>query len=192
VLLFGGVAALLLAAGAGARGNPYGSVTRLKALGAAGMFYGADVALSGNGTTALVSDSGYPKGAVWFFRRAIGGVRSTNVKLAGGGFYGSGIALSPDGRTAVIGASGVDAFDGGAWVYTNRGGGVWVGQRLRPTDLRKGSKAQFGDEVAISAKGLDHPRRRPRRREQGGGVGLCPLWRDLEAAGLRRSSSPAR
>jgi hypothetical protein len=118
--LLGVGAALLLVAGAGARANPYGHVTELHAAGT-GQFFGSPVALSANATTALVGDPARPKGAVWVFRRAIGGAWSVLARLPGGDFFGWAVALSGDGRTAVVGAPYVDNRNGGAWVYSNRG-----------------------------------------------------------------------
>jgi IPT/TIG domain len=139
---------LLLVAGAGARSNPHGHVTVLTAPGA-GTYLGRSVALSANATTALVGDPS--TSAAWIFRRVLGGVWTGGTRIAGSPSFGEAFAMSADGRTMVIGAPLVGDRGGAAWVYTNRGGGVMVSQRLRPTGLHPHYHEQFGDAVAISA-----------------------------------------
>jgi hypothetical protein len=118
--------------------------------------FGSAVALSANGSTALIGAAGDVSqgaddaGAAWVFTRTgsswaeqgsklVGdcssacsgpdGTGETNggAEPLGGGMFGASLALSSDGSTALIGAPEDDSLSGGAWVFT-RGGGVWSQQ----------------------------------------------------------------
>lgn len=118
---------------------------------------GCSVALSADGTTALVGgplDNG-GRGAAWVFRRIDGVWRQDDEKLVGRGIKGSGqgssVALSADGNMAVIGIP-FGARGGAACIFVRDEDG-WT---QRPGVLRGagavGTAAQ-GVSVATSADG---------------------------------------
>jgi hypothetical protein len=115
--------------------------------GAAG--FGASVALSRNGGTALV---GAPEAKRSFLFERLGTTWVADATLrADSSRFGAAVALSAAGRIALIGAPGADGGKGEAWIYRTQGGGTWVGQRLTPSG-RSGA-ARFGSAVALSDDG---------------------------------------
>ncbi len=128
---------------------------------------GSSVALSADGTTALVggpSDNG-DAGAVWVYTRLGGVWTQQGNKLVGTGAVGlsgqgSAVALSADGNIALVGGPsdiGNNQLAGAAWVYT-RSGGVWrqQGSKLVGTGavhhpVTGGSRQ--GSSVVLSADG---------------------------------------
>jgi FG-GAP repeat len=117
---------------------------------------GSFVAISGDGTTALV---GGPydgdAGAAWVFTRT-GGSWSQQQRLVGTGGSGAqgqghSVALSYDGSTAIVGgvddASGV----GAAWVFT-RSAGTWTQQGNKLVGSNPSGMSRQGG-VALSADG---------------------------------------
>jgi IPT/TIG domain/FG-GAP repeat len=122
--------------------------------GGQGSRFGASVALSADGSTALVggpADPGTGVGAAWVFSRysATGwGQQGPKLIGSGAGTFGWSVALSADGATALIGGEGKSA----AWVFT-RSGSTWTqqGPVLTPSDPIGGSL--FGWDVALSADG---------------------------------------
>ena len=135
---------------------------KLVGAGAAGNAYqGYSVAISGDGTTAIVGgpeDDGH-KGAAWVFTRNAGSWNQ-GQKLVGTGAIawaqlGVSVALSENGNTAVIGGpeKGTDFVavgTGGAWVF-ERNNGVWS-QGGGKLDGDK-EKSEQGRSVAISGYG---------------------------------------
>ena len=124
--------------------------------------FGSVVALSADGTTALVAgDDGSGDGQFWVFKRA--GASWSSFDQQGAGPYqpsGEGahgvaaVALSSDGSTALIGSFGVPAGGGfgSAWVFT-RSGASWS-QQGPPLAPSTGSGSEFfGDSVALSGDG---------------------------------------
>jgi hypothetical protein len=110
-------------------------------------FFGREVALSGDGTTALISSLG---GAVYVFTRS-GSTWSHTATLTldrGGGS----VALSADGNTALLGEPGpccsADS-SGGAWIFT-RSRSTWT-QVTRLTSAE--ATSSFGSGVALSSDG---------------------------------------
>src|SRR4051812_7657914 len=83
------------------------------------------VALSGDGDTALIGDTGVGQGAAWVFTRSNGVWTKQSPELqpseAVYPFFGSDVELSANGDTAMI------AGLGQAWVFT-RSAGVWTQQ----------------------------------------------------------------
>jgi sugar lactone lactonase YvrE len=120
--------------------------------------FGASVALSANGNTALVGGPGDSKGvgAAWAFTRS-GENWSQQAKLTGGGEsgaarFGSGVALSSDGNTAVIGGPLDNAGAGAAWAFT-RASEKWSPQGSKLTGSGESGAAHLGFSVALSSDG---------------------------------------
>ena len=120
-------------------------------------FFGYTVALSADGTTALVGgfadDAG--KGAAWVFTRSGSTWNQQGPKLTGGGeigagAFGSSVALSADGTTALIGGT-YDDNSGAAWVFT-RAGSTWSQQGGKLTGSGE-ARGGFGSSVALSGDG---------------------------------------
>ncbi len=130
--------------------------------------FGASVALSADGDTALIggpSDEIKGKemlvGAAWVFTRSGSTWTQQGPKLRGEdqegeAQFGISVALSADGDTALIG--GVEDVTaktqvGAAWVFT-RAGGKWgqLGSKLTGVGEEVGS-GRFGRSVALSADG---------------------------------------
>ncbi|SPF51805.1 conserved exported hypothetical protein [Candidatus Sulfopaludibacter sp. SbA4] len=125
-----------------------------------GIQQGASVALSSDGSTALVGGNADAEtvGAVWVYTRAGGAWSQQGAKLVGTGALGdatqgTSVALSQDGNTAIEGGP-LDANGlGAAWVFT-RAAGVWTQQQKLVGTLPSGSfgSAQ-GTSVALSSDG---------------------------------------
>ncbi len=125
-----------------------------------GGYFGYSVALSADGTTALIGgeqdDGGL--GAAWVFTRSGSTWTQQGAKLTGSGevgpgAFGTSVALSADGDTALIGGWSDKEWDGAAWVFT-RSGSTWTQQGGKLSDPgRHGSLDEFGKSVALSADG---------------------------------------
>ncbi len=135
--------------------------------------FGATVALSADGNTALVGDSGTgtvalcaPDGActsgaglpsaVWVFTRSGGAWTQQGPALSpptarGVSSFGSSIALSADGNTALVGAH-LEGHVGAAWVFTRRGS-IWKRQGTKLTGGDEVGRGSFGWSVALSWDG---------------------------------------
>src|SRR5690348_12446528 len=125
----GVVAALAFAAAAGAATIP---LTKITATGETPQLssgypadkFGASVAVSADGSTAVVGGFGDNggRGAVWFFDHDAGGWRQlpklTNTATVGAAWFGDSVALSADGHTAIVGAPLDNVNVGSAWIYT--------------------------------------------------------------------------
>jgi hypothetical protein len=111
--------------------------------------FGYSVALSADGTTALVGapDDNKGVGAAWVFTRS-GEVWTPQTELVGAPAeqFGHSVALSADGNTALITApnNGV----GAAWVFI-RGGAAWT----RQAKLTDTEGEPLGKSAALSADG---------------------------------------
>ena len=121
---------------------------------------GYSVALSGNGSTAIVGgpNDNRGDGAAWVYTRSGGAWNQQGSKLVGTGAVlaasqGQSVALSADGNTAIVGGLYDNNLAGAVWVYT-RSGGVWKqqGGKLLGTG-GAGSEAAQGSSVALSADG---------------------------------------
>jgi hypothetical protein len=118
--------------------------------------FGISVALSSDGTTALIG--GYADnaaaGAAWVFTSAGSTWSQQGKKLTGSGERGKGrfgasVALSGDGNTALIGGFGDHNLVGAAWVFT-RSGSTWSQQGNKLTGSGELGKGRFGESVALS------------------------------------------
>lgn len=118
---------------------------------------GYSVALSGDGSTAIVGGENDNRGigAAWIWTRSRG-VWTQQTKLVGTGYVGAAaqgwsVSLSRDGATAIVGGPVDHSNAGAAWVF-RRSRGVWTQQaKLVGTDA-KGAAAQ-GSAVALSSDG---------------------------------------
>jgi len=126
-----------------------------------GPFFGDAVALSADGTTALIGgDASVNGGAVWVFTRSAAGWTQQGLELTAYSAqalidrFGASLALSADGNIALIGdpqAQGAHEGDGSAWIFT-RVDDAWTrGPQL--VDEEEVEKAHFGVSVALSADG---------------------------------------
>ena len=94
---------------------------------------GVSVALSADGTTAIIGGPGDDNdiGAAWVFTQS-GGAWTQQTKLVGSGYsgipqQGVSVAVSGDGTTAIVGGDRDDNGVGAAWVFT-QSGGTWTQQ----------------------------------------------------------------
>jgi hypothetical protein len=125
-----------------------------------GPYFGYAVALSADGTTALIgADVGIPGGEAWVFTRsgATWSQQGPELTVYAGPSshrFGTSVALSADGNIALIGdptAQGAHEGDGAAWVFI-RVDNTWTeGPRL--IDEEDDEQAHFGASVALSADG---------------------------------------
>lgn len=121
--------------------------------------FGASVALSADGDTALVgapSDDG-GVGAAWVFTRTGSTWSQQGGKLTGAGergraAFGTAVALSGDGDTAVIGGPSDGGDAGAAWVFT-RSGATWTQLGEKLTGGGESGGGAFGRSVALSSDG---------------------------------------
>jgi hypothetical protein len=123
--------------------------SKLVGTGAVGGSQGSSVALSADGSTAIVggpSDNG-GVGAAWVYTRSGGVWTQQGAKLVGGG---ASVALASDGNTALVGGCGGAA--GVACVYA-RSGGLWTQESILPAGTGAVGKAAQGSSVALSADG---------------------------------------
>jgi hypothetical protein len=127
--------------------------------------FGSSVAISPDGSTALIGSTGDNggDGAAWVFRVSGGVWTQMGSKLipsdeiGGGGFGGfaHGVALSSDGNTALIGGKNDNGNVGAAWVFTNSGSG-WTQQGSKLTgagEIAASYGGIFGQSVAVSSDG---------------------------------------
>jgi hypothetical protein len=119
--------------------------------------FGASVALSADGNTALVGEPSpsATAGSAWIFARSGPGaawVREAEPLRGGGdpheGRFGKSVALSADGALALVGDPSAVNGHGGAWVFINSAG--WTQQSM-VLDDEASSLAHFGRSVALSA-----------------------------------------
>ncbi len=129
---------------------------KLTGVGAAGGGgFGAGVAFSGDGDTALVGS--LSDDAAWVFTRSGSSWSQQGEKLSGAGetgnaLFGWSVALSAEGDTAVIGGTEDDGGAGAAWVFT-RSGSSWTQQGAKLTGGGESGAGAFGTAVALSGDG---------------------------------------
>src|SRR5262249_41913095 len=117
-----------------------------------GATFGASIALSADGRTAIVGGQGGDN-AIWFFTRSgdtwtpQGGKQTVDGAVD----LGESAAIPADGNTALVGGPSSRNEKGEAWVFT-RSGGVWTqGPSLVPDD--QSGEGLLGWNVALSADG---------------------------------------
>ncbi len=124
--------------------------------------FGAGVALSPDGNTALVGAYGDNKnvGAAWVFVRSEGkwagqGSKFTGSGETGEGEFGYSVALgSEEGNTALIGGRSDNTNVGAAWVFT-RTETSWSQQGSKLTGTGETGAGEFGSSVALTREGGD-------------------------------------
>ncbi len=164
--------------------------------------FGRGVALSADGTTALVSgpDDGEGAGAVWSFdalEPSPGEVtwsetqKLTSTQREPEGHFGRSLALSGNGEIALIGEPGAQNYTGVVWVYAHTSG-TWKLQAKLTGGEEHGpdASAQRG-AVRRRRHGGDRRRRSTTGRRRGG-VGVHALGLDLDAAGPQADAAKAR
>ena len=138
------------------------SETRLYGVGAVGdSREGTSVALSADGTTAIVGGVGDDggTGAAWVFTRpaARSWYSQEDGKLVGTGavgaaLQGASVALSADGNTAILAGPSDGNGAGAVWVW-RRTGGLWAQQGEKLVGSGAQSPARQGESVSMSAAG---------------------------------------
>jgi hypothetical protein len=123
--------------------------------------FGASVALSADGNTALIGEPSATAraGSAWVFRRTgtgLGAEWTKAMTLAGEGVPGEGrfgksVALSADGATALIGDPSASSQRGGAWVFALSSTSSTVQGKL--TDAEGAHFDHAGRSVALSSDG---------------------------------------
>ena len=120
---------------------------------------GTAVALSADGTTALIGGRGDDSltGAAWVWTGSGGVWTQQGRKLVGAGAVysaaqGSSLSLSADGNTALVGGPEDNAGDGAAWVW-KRSGEVWTQQDSKLFGSGAAGGAGQGFSVSLSADG---------------------------------------
>jgi Divergent InlB B-repeat domain len=121
---------------------------------------GASVALSADGTTAIVGGYGDNSnvGAAWVFVRSNGtwtqqGNKLVGADAVGSTYQGGSVALAADGNTALVSGLGDNNSAGAAWVYT-RSNGAWTQQGSKLVGIGGvGPAVEQGGSVALSADG---------------------------------------
>lgn len=124
-------------------------------------FFGISVAISSDGTTALVggpnasSSNGESGGATYVFGRSEDKWTQRAKLTAGDGdsgdSFGDAVAVSGDGTTAVVGTTGNETPAGSAYVF-ERSNETWS-QRTKFTAEDGDSADLFGNAVAMSSDG---------------------------------------
>jgi hypothetical protein len=134
--------------------------SKLSGTGAVGnAFQGLSIALSGDGTTAIVGgpDDKSNTGAAWIFTQSGGVWTQQGSKLFGSGAVGAAhqgysVALSADGNTAIESGLADNANTGATWIFT-QSGGVWTQQGSKLVGNGAVGKAFQGAFIALSADG---------------------------------------
>jgi IPT/TIG domain/FG-GAP repeat len=121
--------------------------------------FGLSVALSGDGTRALIGApaSSGGVGAAWVFSssEAVSWTQQSKLQASGEsgeGHFGYSVALSADAGTALVGGRGREGTVGAAWAFTSEGAAWSAPESLSPAG-EGGDLAKFGYSVALSADG---------------------------------------
>jgi len=114
--------------------------------------FGVSVALSGDGSTALIganSTNGSVGTAYIYTRGTSGYMQGQTLAVTGTGTFGISVALSGDGSTALVGANNTNGGVGTAYVFTRGSAGY---SQFGPT-LAVSGTTYFGLAVALSGDG---------------------------------------
>ncbi|HEY4427102.1 MAG TPA: IPT/TIG domain-containing protein [Solirubrobacteraceae bacterium] len=122
--------------------------------------FGHSVALSADGTTALVGapSNANGVGSAWVFTRTESGWAQQGPRLRGGGevagnaHLGGSVSLSGDGNTALVGAPGDNGYAGAAWAFS-RTGSTWTQEGPKLTGGQESGEGHFGFSTALSGDG---------------------------------------
>jgi hypothetical protein len=130
------------------------------------MQIGQEVAISGDGTTVLVSDArvNHNRGRAYVFHApsesawtsSSSPATLSNASGVANDFLGFGLALSADGTTAFLGAFGVDGDRGAVDVFHVADASTWATTSTPAAILTNGggaAKSFLGDPVTVSADG---------------------------------------
>jgi len=116
--------------------------------------FGRSVALSGDGSTALVGAPGDEggAGAVWMFGDGATGWGAGTAIAGGepGEELGSALALSEGGGTALVGAAGARSGRGRAWLFEGLGEGWGAPLARLGAGTLQSATAHFGSSVALA------------------------------------------
>src|SRR5262249_55586715 len=117
--------------------------------------FGTSVALSSDGSTALIGGPG--DAGAWVFTRSGSTWTQQGSMLApsdatGGSGFGMSVALSANGNTALIGGGSDHSGVGAAWAFT-RSGSTWTQQGSKLTGMGETGQGGFGQSVSLSADG---------------------------------------
>jgi hypothetical protein len=124
-------------------------------------YFGAGLALSADGATALVGGPGNlgGDGAAWSFVRSGSGWTQQGAKITGGAEevgaarFGRSVALSADGSLALIGGFADNGHVGAAWAF-GRSGSAWEQQGPKLTGGPEAlGEGLFGRSVALAGDG---------------------------------------
>jgi hypothetical protein len=121
-------------------------------------FFGRGVALSADGSTALVGDPGNSgktgsawvfvrSGSSWILQQRLGGVGES-----GAGQFGRSVSLSADGSTAMVGGFADAEGAGAVWAF-DRSGSTWTPDGGKITATGEVGAGWFGRSVSLSAGG---------------------------------------
>jgi len=126
-----------------------------------GCAFGASVAISGNGDTALIGEppAGAGTGAAWLFERGEDGtwtlVTQLNPATAHGALdFGTSVALSENGEVALVGAPDTAHESGEAWAFM-RQQSTWSTEAHPIAVAGEQRQSGFGASVAISGEGAE-------------------------------------
>ena len=162
---------------------------------------GDAVAISGDGTTALLSDSLNPSGGgayvyhvsaedAWTTSSTPTAILS-DANSASNDFLGSGLALSGDGTVALLGAPGVNAGRGAVDVFRTSGAAAWTSTSIPTATLTKAGGSQedgLGWRAGMSADGTTALVTAPGLDAQRGGA---YIFRVADEGAWASSSAPA-
>jgi hypothetical protein len=118
--------------------------------------FGSSIALSGDGSTALVGARGNEEdvGAVWVYSETGDGWAQQGKPLTGPGDasegFGYSVALSFNGTSALVGADDGERNKGDAWQYERSGGSYQLQAQLGAKLAQRGA-AHVGSSVALSS-----------------------------------------
>jgi hypothetical protein len=126
--------------------------------------FGASVALTPDGTTALIGAPLFNdyKGAAYVFHVSSEGAWSSTSTPAATlssstavteDEFGASVAVSSDATTAVIGAPGVDSSTGAAYVFNAASAQTWSSSSTPTVSLTQDGSRSLGDAVALSSDG---------------------------------------